>query len=45
MKFLVVPESSSAMVSALLDLECVKMCSIINFQFKINTVHLGHSIV
>jgi hypothetical protein len=37
MKFSVAPESSRAMVSALFDLDCIKMHSIINFQFKINT--------
>ena len=37
MKFSVAPESNSAIVSALLDLECVKTRSVIDFQFEINT--------
>ena len=37
MKFSVAPESSRAMVSALFDLECIKMHSIIDFRAEINT--------
>jgi hypothetical protein len=37
MKFSVAPESSRATVSALFDLECTKMHSVIDFQFEINT--------
>src|SRR6266851_5965191 len=37
MKFSVAPESNSAIVSALLDLKCVKMRSVIDFRFEINT--------
>ena len=37
MKFSVAPESSRAMVSALFNLECTKMRSVIDFWFEINT--------
>ncbi len=37
MKFSVAPESSSAIVSALFDLECVKTRSVIDLRFEINT--------
>jgi len=37
MKFSVTPESNSAIVLALFDLECVKTCSVIDFLFNINT--------
>jgi len=37
MKFSVAPKFNSATVSALLDLECVKTHSVIDFWFKINT--------
>ena len=37
MKFSVAPESSRATASALLDFECIKTCSIIDFRFDINT--------
>ena len=36
-KFSVAPESSSTIVSALFDLKCIKMHSIIDFQLDINT--------
>ena len=37
MKFSVAPESNRVMVSALFDLDCIIMHSIIDFQFEINT--------
>ncbi len=37
MKFSVAPESNSVIVLALFDLKCVKMHSIIDFRFEINT--------
>ncbi len=37
MKFSITPESNSAIVLALFDLECVQMHSIIDFRFDINT--------
>jgi len=37
MKFSVAPESNRATVLALFDLECMKMCSIIDLRFEINT--------
>jgi hypothetical protein len=36
-KFSVAPESNRAIALALFNLNCMKMCSIINFQFDINT--------
>jgi hypothetical protein len=44
MKFSVAPKSSRAIVSALFDLECMKVQTVIDFLFDINTfvvwVHL-----
>ncbi len=37
MKFSVASKSNSIIVSALFNLKCVKICSIIDFLFNINT--------
>ncbi len=42
MKFSVAPESNSAIISALFDLKCVKMHSVIDFLFNINTSWLWY---
>jgi hypothetical protein len=36
-KFSMAPKSSSAMVLALFDFECIKDCMVIDFLFDINT--------